>query len=90
MHIIFCISRLNRSAKYFLEKDLQGKFQAEKIDDFCSILSSTSSKLESNAGFLDTGLARYKEFSSAKLTTVCCNSVALYPIGLQGSVRVHS
>lgn len=68
MHIHFCISRLNRSAKYFLEKDLQGKFQAGKIDDFCSILTSTSSKLEGNAGFLDTSLARYTQASSAKLT----------------------
>ncbi|XP_030633677.1 tektin-1 [Chanos chanos] len=38
--------RLNRSAKYHLEKDLRDKFQAEKIDDFCSILTSTSSSIE--------------------------------------------
>ncbi|XP_066533685.1 tektin-1 [Hoplias malabaricus] len=34
--------RLNRSAKYYLEKDLRAKFQAERIDDFCSMLTSTS------------------------------------------------
>lgn len=43
-------SRLNRSAKYYLEKDLQDKFQAERIDDFCSVLSSTTASAEEQAG----------------------------------------
>ncbi|XP_061074095.1 tektin-1 [Conger conger] len=34
--------RLNRSAKYWLEKDLQQKFQAEQIDDRCSVLTNAS------------------------------------------------
>ncbi|XP_062408048.1 tektin-1 [Sardina pilchardus] len=49
--------RLNRSAKYYLEKDLQGKFQAEKIDDLCSILTNTNPKIDSSAGVLETGPA---------------------------------
>ncbi|XP_062872833.1 tektin-1 [Trichomycterus rosablanca] len=52
--------RLNRSAKYYLEKDLRDKFQAERIDDFCSMLSSTSASLEEqirSAQFTETGLA---------------------------------
>ncbi|XP_063061879.1 tektin-1 isoform X2 [Engraulis encrasicolus] len=39
--------RLNRSAKYYLEKDLQDKFKAENIDDFCSVLTSTYPDSES-------------------------------------------
>ncbi|XP_024298038.1 tektin-1 [Oncorhynchus tshawytscha] len=38
--------RLNRSAKYYLEKDLGDKFQAEQIDGFCSILTSTSPNID--------------------------------------------
>uniref|UniRef100_A0A3B3QEQ7 Tektin n=1 Tax=Paramormyrops kingsleyae TaxID=1676925 RepID=A0A3B3QEQ7_9TELE len=34
--------RLNRSMKYWLEKDLRDKFQAEQIDDHCCILSRSS------------------------------------------------
>ncbi|XP_051521398.1 tektin-1 [Myxocyprinus asiaticus] len=34
--------RLIRSVKYYLEKDLQDKFQAERIDDFCFLLTNTS------------------------------------------------
>ncbi|KPP75479.1 tektin-1-like [Scleropages formosus] len=34
--------RLNRSVKYYLEKDLRDKVQAEQIDDYCSNLSNTS------------------------------------------------
>ncbi|KAJ8280774.1 hypothetical protein GJAV_G00058830 [Gymnothorax javanicus] len=34
--------RLNRSAKYSLEKDLQRKFEAEQIDDRCSVLTNAS------------------------------------------------
>uniref|UniRef100_A0AAR2KLV6 Tektin n=1 Tax=Pygocentrus nattereri TaxID=42514 RepID=A0AAR2KLV6_PYGNA len=41
--------RLNRSAKYYLEKDLRDKFQAERIDDFCSMLTSTSANVEEAA-----------------------------------------
>ncbi|KAG5837231.1 tektin-1 [Anguilla anguilla] len=37
--------RLNRSAKFWLEKDLQQKFQAEQIDDRCSVLTDTSPSL---------------------------------------------
>lgn len=43
-------SRLSRSAKYYLEKDLRDKFQAERIDDFCSVLSSTTASVEEQAG----------------------------------------
>lgn len=42
--------RLNRSAKYYLEKDLRDKFQAERIDDFCSLLSSTTASAEGHSG----------------------------------------
>ncbi|TSK49663.1 Inositol polyphosphate 5-phosphatase K [Bagarius yarrelli] len=42
--------RLNRSAKYFLEKDLRDKFQAQNIDDFCFLLSSTTATAEMQAG----------------------------------------
>ncbi|KAL2096098.1 hypothetical protein ACEWY4_008246 [Coilia grayii] len=42
--------RLNRSAKFYLEKDLQDKFKAEKIDDFCAILTSTYPNTEGAAG----------------------------------------
>ncbi|XP_067102937.1 tektin-1 [Osmerus mordax] len=41
--------RLNRSAKYHLEKDLINKFQAERIDNFCSILTNNSSSLDDTA-----------------------------------------
>ncbi|XP_023648336.1 tektin-1 isoform X2 [Paramormyrops kingsleyae] len=36
--------RLNRSMKYWLEKDLRDKFQAEQIDDHCCILSRSSAE----------------------------------------------
>ncbi|XP_031429251.1 tektin-1 [Clupea harengus] len=49
--------RLNRSAKYYLEKDMQDKFQAEKIDDFCTILTSTYPKIECGAAGFETSLA---------------------------------
>ncbi|KAI4902340.1 hypothetical protein NFI96_014072 [Prochilodus magdalenae] len=42
--------RLNRSAKYYLEKDLRDKFQAERIDDFCSMLTSTPASVEEQTG----------------------------------------
>ncbi|CAB1347669.1 unnamed protein product [Coregonus sp. 'balchen'] len=38
--------RLNRSAKYYLEKDLRDKFQAEQIDGFCSMLTNTSPNID--------------------------------------------
>ncbi|KAJ8369273.1 hypothetical protein SKAU_G00093010 [Synaphobranchus kaupii] len=41
--------RLNCSAKFWLEKDLQQKFQAEQIDDRCSVLKSTSPSLSHTA-----------------------------------------
>uniref|UniRef100_W5ULF1 Tektin n=1 Tax=Ictalurus punctatus TaxID=7998 RepID=W5ULF1_ICTPU len=41
--------RLNRSAKYYLEKDLRDKFQAERIEEFCSLLSSTTASVEEKA-----------------------------------------
>lgn len=44
------VCRLNRSAKYYLEKDLRDKVQAEHIDDFCSLLSSTTVSAEEQAG----------------------------------------
>ncbi|KAJ3591119.1 hypothetical protein NHX12_009066 [Muraenolepis orangiensis] len=34
--------RLNRSAKYHLEKDLKDKFQAQSIDDSCTLMSNPS------------------------------------------------
>ncbi|XP_076832614.1 tektin-1 isoform X2 [Brachyhypopomus gauderio] len=42
--------RLNRSAKYYLEKDLQDKYRAEHIDDFCSVLTSTSVRVDEQIG----------------------------------------
>ncbi|GAA6086429.1 tektin-1 [Tachysurus ichikawai] len=42
--------RLNRAAKYYLEKDLRDKFQAERIDDFCSLLSITTASTKEQAG----------------------------------------
>ncbi|XP_041733466.1 tektin-1 isoform X2 [Coregonus clupeaformis] len=41
--------RLNRSAKYYLEKDLRDKLQAEQIDGFCSILTNTSPNIDNVA-----------------------------------------
>ncbi|NP_001007398.2 tektin-1 [Danio rerio] len=50
--------RLIRSVKYYLEKDLQDKFQAEHIDDFCSLLTNTSPDLnEGNSSFKYSGAA---------------------------------
>lgn len=43
-------SRLNHSAKYNLEKDLHDKFQAERIDDYCSLLSNTKPNVEGQTG----------------------------------------
>ncbi|KAK0135803.1 Tektin-1 [Merluccius polli] len=34
--------RLNRSAKYHLEKDLKNKFQAQSIDDSCTLMTNHS------------------------------------------------
>lgn len=34
--------RLNRSAKYYLERDLKDKFVALKLDEYCSILSNNT------------------------------------------------
>ncbi|CAL8350389.1 unnamed protein product [Lota lota] len=34
--------RLNRSAKYHLEKDLKDKFQAQSIDDLCTLMTNNS------------------------------------------------
>ncbi|CAL8371944.1 unnamed protein product [Gadus morhua 'NCC'] len=34
--------RLNRSAKYHLEKDLKDKFQAQSIDDLCILMTNNS------------------------------------------------
>ncbi|XP_060754178.1 tektin-1 [Neoarius graeffei] len=42
--------RLNHSAKYNLEKDLHDKFQAERIDDYCSLLSNTKPSVEGQTG----------------------------------------
>ncbi|XP_028818406.1 tektin-1 [Denticeps clupeoides] len=42
--------RLNRSAVYYLEKDLRDKFQAEQIDDSCSVLTNTSSNNDDQLG----------------------------------------
>lgn len=50
--------RLIRSVKYYLEKDLQDKFQAEHIDDFCSLLTNTSPDLnKGNSSFKYSGAA---------------------------------
>ncbi|KAJ8363466.1 hypothetical protein SKAU_G00122970 [Synaphobranchus kaupii] len=37
--------RLNRSAKYFLERDLQDNIQAEQLDNFCCVLNKTPPKV---------------------------------------------
>ncbi|XDV32049.1 hypothetical protein PO909_002948 [Leuciscus waleckii] len=49
--------RLIRSVKYYLEKDLQDKFQAERIDDFCSLLTNTSPDLKEGNSNLSVGIA---------------------------------
>ncbi|KAL1260996.1 hypothetical protein QQF64_008823 [Cirrhinus molitorella] len=50
--------RLIRSVKYYLEKDLQDKFQAERIDDFCSLLTNSSPGLNGgNSNFTSYGIA---------------------------------
>uniref|UniRef100_A0A8C2EB00 Tektin-1 n=1 Tax=Cyprinus carpio TaxID=7962 RepID=A0A8C2EB00_CYPCA len=51
--------RLIRSVKYYLEKDLQDKFQAEHIDDFCSLLTNASPGLNGgNSNFTSLGISR--------------------------------
>ncbi|XP_016131309.1 tektin-1-like [Sinocyclocheilus grahami] len=50
--------RLIRSVKYYLEKDLQDKFQAEHIDDFCALLTNASPDLnKGNSDFSSVGTA---------------------------------
>ncbi|XP_067307767.1 tektin-1 [Pseudorasbora parva] len=50
--------RLIRSVKYYLEKDLKDKFQAEHIDGFCSLLTNSSPDLnEGNSNFTSVGNA---------------------------------
>uniref|UniRef100_A0A8C1E680 Tektin n=1 Tax=Cyprinus carpio carpio TaxID=630221 RepID=A0A8C1E680_CYPCA len=50
--------RLIRSVKYYLEKDLQDKFQAERIDDFCALLTNASTNLNrGNSDFSSAGTA---------------------------------
>ncbi|XP_067222267.1 tektin-1 isoform X2 [Chanodichthys erythropterus] len=50
--------RLIRSVKYYLEKDLQDKFHAERIDDFCSLLTNTPPDLNGgNSNFTSVGIA---------------------------------
>uniref|UniRef100_A0A671M6U0 Tektin n=1 Tax=Sinocyclocheilus anshuiensis TaxID=1608454 RepID=A0A671M6U0_9TELE len=50
--------RLIHSVKYYLEKDLQDKFQAERIDDFCSLLTNASPGLNGgNLNFSSLGSA---------------------------------
>uniref|UniRef100_A0A3Q2Q1W4 Tektin n=1 Tax=Fundulus heteroclitus TaxID=8078 RepID=A0A3Q2Q1W4_FUNHE len=39
MHILFLCSRLNRSAKYHLERDLREKFEAQNIDNSCALMT---------------------------------------------------
>lgn len=40
-HIVLC-SRLNRSAKYYLEQDLKDKFEAQCIDKSCALMTTHS------------------------------------------------
>lgn len=47
--------RLNRSAKYHLEKDLKDKFQAQKIDGLCTVLSNNTADLGYTAGISMNG-----------------------------------
>ncbi|XP_039526416.1 tektin-1 [Pimephales promelas] len=50
-------TRLIRSVKYYLEKDLQDKFQAERIDDFCFLLTNTSPDLNGgNSNLTSVGI----------------------------------
>ncbi|TRY87579.1 hypothetical protein DNTS_005972 [Danionella cerebrum] len=50
--------RLIRSVKYYLDKDLQDKAHAERIDDFCSLLTNTSSGVDGgNSSFKNDGAA---------------------------------
>ncbi|XP_066552009.1 tektin-1 [Amia ocellicauda] len=42
--------RLNRASKFALEKDLRDKFQAEKIDDYCTMLTSNTPEVDYSDG----------------------------------------
>ncbi|KAL4647560.1 tektin-1-like [Arapaima gigas] len=46
--------RLNRSVKYYLERDLRDKVQAEQIDDYCSNLSNTSTNIPHTVAHIAT------------------------------------
>uniref|UniRef100_A0A8C0YS36 Tektin n=1 Tax=Cyprinus carpio carpio TaxID=630221 RepID=A0A8C0YS36_CYPCA len=60
--------RLIRSVKYYLEKDLQDKFQAERIDDFCALLTNASTNLNrGNSDFSSAGKAEKEKNNSLSL-----------------------
>ncbi len=57
--------RLIRSVKYYVEKDLQDKFQAEHIDDFCALLTNASPGLNGgNSDLSSVGLEKMILFRS--------------------------
>ena len=57
------LRRLNRKAKYLLEKDLKDKFQAQDIDEYCENLKNNSAGLH-----LKDGAAKIE----AKCVTLIC------------------
>uniref|UniRef100_A0A8C5F6K2 Tektin n=1 Tax=Gadus morhua TaxID=8049 RepID=A0A8C5F6K2_GADMO len=49
--------RLNRSAKYHLEKDLKDKFQAQSIDDLCILMTNNSFNPDKSSEKISRGMA---------------------------------
>jgi tektin-1 len=50
VYVILSFFRLNRRAKYLLEKDLKDKFQAQDIDEYCENLKNNSHGLKMAPG----------------------------------------
>ena len=63
LSVFLLLRRLNRKAKYLLEKDLKDKFQAQDIDEYCENLKNNSAGLH-----LKDGAAKIE----AKCVTLIC------------------
>lgn len=63
LSVFLLLHRLNRKAKYLLEKDLKDKFQAQDIDEYCENLKNNSAGLH-----LKDGAAKIE----AKCVTLIC------------------
>lgn len=48
--LVFLWCRLNRKAKYLLEKDLKDKFHAQDIDEYCEHLRNNSAEIHYKDG----------------------------------------